>query len=230
MGGMRVLSVSDLGGTQSRFVKGCPMCMNVSGQLPVGQFTVGHPLVLKRRSVQPPARAVLGLANPQPTKPQSGHLIVGAPQPSERISMILVTQLFECPNNWVTRPPFSGLGIGKTKDCPGWRLDQLALDDWQVRNHELTDWQMTSCASFRQISSDVGCDFFDGFYSAHHHFSKNAKQGDEGEENEDAIGESIYGDRRMTRLESNFHLALVEHIGEFRKNSDAIEEEETIPE
>ncbi|CAG0923337.1 unnamed protein product [Notodromas monacha] len=41
----------------------------------------------------------------------------------ERISMILVTQLFGCPNNWVTGPRFGGLGIGKAKNCPGWQLD-----------------------------------------------------------------------------------------------------------
>ncbi|CAG0923053.1 unnamed protein product, partial [Notodromas monacha] len=119
-------------------------CPRASGQPPVGQFMVPHPLmVVKRRSVQLPARAVLGPANPQPTKLQFGQLIVGAPKQSgchsahkilERTSMILVTQLFGCPNNWVTKPQFDGLGIGKSKDCPGWRLDQPALDDWQVRN------------------------------------------------------------------------------------------------
>ncbi|CAG0922293.1 unnamed protein product [Notodromas monacha] len=46
--------------------------------------------------------------------------------------MILVTQLFGCPNNGVTRPQFGGLGIGKAKDCPGWRLDQPALDYQQL--------------------------------------------------------------------------------------------------
>ncbi|CAG0922496.1 unnamed protein product, partial [Notodromas monacha] len=101
-------------------------------QPPVGQFTVAHPLAIKRQLVQPPARAVLGLANPQPTKLSnvrlgyhSAHQILG------RISMILVTQLFGCPNNWVTGLPFGGLGIGEAKDCPGWRLDQPALDNWQ---------------------------------------------------------------------------------------------------
>ncbi|CAG0924105.1 unnamed protein product, partial [Notodromas monacha] len=49
--------------------------------------------------------------------------------------MILVTQL--------TKPQFGGLGIGKAKNCPGWQLDQLALDNRQVRNHELTDQQLT---------------------------------------------------------------------------------------
>ncbi|CAG0912765.1 unnamed protein product, partial [Notodromas monacha] len=41
----------------------------VPGHPPVGQLTVANPPVVKRRSVQPPARAVLGLANPQSTKP-----------------------------------------------------------------------------------------------------------------------------------------------------------------
>ncbi|CAG0920237.1 unnamed protein product [Notodromas monacha] len=53
--------------------------------------------------------------------------------------MILVTPFFGCPNNWVTRPWFCGLGIGKAKDCPGWQLDQPALDNRQVHNYELTD-------------------------------------------------------------------------------------------
>ncbi|CAG0922631.1 unnamed protein product [Notodromas monacha] len=57
--------------------------------------------------------------------------------------MILVTQFFGCPNNWVTGPRFGGLGIGKAKDCPGWRLDRLVLDDRRVHNRQLTDWQMT---------------------------------------------------------------------------------------
>ncbi|CAG0919563.1 unnamed protein product [Notodromas monacha] len=54
--------------------------VRVSGQPPDIQFTVAHPPAVKRRSLQLPARAVLGLSNPQPTKPRSGHLIVGAPQ------------------------------------------------------------------------------------------------------------------------------------------------------
>ncbi|CAG0922147.1 unnamed protein product [Notodromas monacha] len=54
----------------------------VSGQPLVGQFTVAHLLVIKRRSVQPPARAVLGPVNPQPTKLRFGHPIVGAPEQS----------------------------------------------------------------------------------------------------------------------------------------------------
>ncbi|CAG0922777.1 unnamed protein product [Notodromas monacha] len=54
----------------------------VSGQLLVGQFMVAHPPVIKRRLVQPPARAVFGLANPQPTKLRFGCLIVGAPKQS----------------------------------------------------------------------------------------------------------------------------------------------------
>ncbi|CAG0921419.1 unnamed protein product [Notodromas monacha] len=48
--------------------------------------------------------------------------------------MILVTQLLGCPNNRVTKPQFGGLGIGKAKNCPGWRLDQPAFDDRRVRN------------------------------------------------------------------------------------------------
>ncbi|CAG0924464.1 unnamed protein product [Notodromas monacha] len=43
--------------------------------------------------------------------------------------MILVTQLFGCPNNRVTKPQFGGLRIGKAKNCPGWRLDRPALDN-----------------------------------------------------------------------------------------------------
>ncbi|CAG0914625.1 unnamed protein product [Notodromas monacha] len=125
---------------------------DAGAQPPVGRFTVAHPQVVKRRLVQPPATAVLGLANPQPTEWRSGHPIVRAPrqlgyhsanQIAERISMILVTQLFECPNNRVTGPPFSGLGIGETKDCPGWRLDQPVLDDWRVCDRNLTNWRMT---------------------------------------------------------------------------------------
>ncbi|CAG0921244.1 unnamed protein product [Notodromas monacha] len=124
----------------------------VSGQPPVSQFMVAHPPVVKRRLVQPPARAVLGLANPQPTKLRFGHPIVRAPEQSgyhsahqilERISMILVTQLFGCPDNRVTRPRFGGLGIGEAKDCPGWRLDRPALDDQWVRDRQLTNWRMT---------------------------------------------------------------------------------------
>ncbi|CAG0921425.1 unnamed protein product, partial [Notodromas monacha] len=115
----------------------------VSGQPPVGQLTVAHLPVVKRRSVQPPARAVLGLPNPQPTKLRFGHPIVGAPKQSERISMILLTKLFQCPNNWVTKPRFGGLGIGEAKNCPGWRLDRPALDDRQMRDRQLTDWRMT---------------------------------------------------------------------------------------
>ncbi|CAG0924781.1 unnamed protein product, partial [Notodromas monacha] len=41
---------------------------SIHHQPPVGQFMVAHPPVVKPRSVQLPARAVLGLANPQPTK------------------------------------------------------------------------------------------------------------------------------------------------------------------
>ncbi|CAG0922964.1 unnamed protein product [Notodromas monacha] len=52
----------------------------VSGQPPAVQFTVVHPPAIKRWSLQLPARAVLGLSNPQPTKLRSGHPIVGAPQ------------------------------------------------------------------------------------------------------------------------------------------------------
>ncbi|CAG0917651.1 unnamed protein product [Notodromas monacha] len=84
----------------------------VSHQLPVGQFMVVHPPVVKCRLVQPPARAVLGLANPQPTK-------------------------LRCPNNWVTGPQFGGLGIGKAEDCPGWWLDQPALDNRRMSNLDL---------------------------------------------------------------------------------------------
>ncbi|CAG0912854.1 unnamed protein product [Notodromas monacha] len=118
---------------------------------PVGQLTVAHLPVVKRRSVQPPARAVLGLPNPQPTKLRFGHPIVGAPKQSgyhsayqilERISMILLTKLFRCPNNWVTEPRFGGLGIGEAKNCPGWRLDRPALDDrqaaWSTSNNTTT--------------------------------------------------------------------------------------------
>ncbi|CAG0921355.1 unnamed protein product, partial [Notodromas monacha] len=92
----------------------------VPGHPPVGQLTVAHPPVVKRWSVQPPARAVLGLANPQSIKPR----------------MILVTQLFGCPDNLVTKPQFGGLGIGEAKNCPGWRLDRPALDDWQLTKLE----------------------------------------------------------------------------------------------
>ncbi|CAG0914129.1 unnamed protein product [Notodromas monacha] len=57
--------------------------------------------------------------------------------------MILVTRLFGCPDNRVTKLQFGGLGIGKAKNCPGWRLDQLGLDNQQVRDHQLTDRRLT---------------------------------------------------------------------------------------
>ncbi|CAG0916227.1 unnamed protein product [Notodromas monacha] len=57
--------------------------------------------------------------------------------------MILVTQLFGCPDNRVTGPQFGGLGIGKAKNCPGWRLDRPALDDRRVRDRQLTDRRLT---------------------------------------------------------------------------------------
>ncbi|CAG0922024.1 unnamed protein product [Notodromas monacha] len=59
------------------------------------------------------------------------------------VRMILVTPLFGCPNNRVTKPQFGGLGICEAKNCPGWRLDRLALDDRQVRDHELTNRRLT---------------------------------------------------------------------------------------
>ncbi|CAG0919840.1 unnamed protein product [Notodromas monacha] len=63
-------------------VRGNGMAMFTYGQPPVGQFMVAHPLVVKRQLVQLPARAVLGLANPQPTKLWFGHPIVWVPKQS----------------------------------------------------------------------------------------------------------------------------------------------------
>ncbi|CAG0925392.1 unnamed protein product [Notodromas monacha] len=136
------------------------MCSGMTANTPfckplVGQFMVSHPPAIKRRSVQPPARAVLGLANPQPTEWWSGHPIVGAPKQlgdnnhadslqnlmSRMVSYHRIfflqnfsnVRLFGSPNNWVTGPRFGGLWIGKAKDCPGWRLDRPALDGWRAQ-------------------------------------------------------------------------------------------------
>ncbi|CAG0923229.1 unnamed protein product [Notodromas monacha] len=49
----------------------------VPGQPSVDQIMVVHLPAGKRQLFQPPARAVLGLANPQPTKPWSGHPYLG---------------------------------------------------------------------------------------------------------------------------------------------------------
>ncbi|CAG0922910.1 unnamed protein product [Notodromas monacha] len=102
----------------------------VPGHPPVGQFTVAQLPAFKPQPVQPPARAVLGIANPQPTKLRSGHLIFRAPK---QLGDKNYSDFFQnsCPKNWVTGPRFGGLGIGDTKDCPGWQLDWPALDGWQ---------------------------------------------------------------------------------------------------
>ncbi|CAG0924008.1 unnamed protein product, partial [Notodromas monacha] len=120
----------------------------VPGQPPASQFTVAHPPAIKRQSLQLPARAVLGISNSQPTKPQSGHPIVEAPQQSGnhsasqrlerhcnqdfRINGILVTRLLGCLDNRVTGLWFGGLGIGETKHCPGWQLEGPAFDGWRL--------------------------------------------------------------------------------------------------
>ncbi|CAG0922626.1 unnamed protein product, partial [Notodromas monacha] len=73
--------------------------------------------------------------------------------------MILVTRLFGCPNNRVTKPQFGGLGICEAKNCPGWRLDRLALDDRQVRDRELTDRRLTGHAFSQNWISHIVNDF-----------------------------------------------------------------------
>ncbi|CAG0920869.1 unnamed protein product [Notodromas monacha] len=128
----------------SVFISLVTVFLRVLGHPPVGQFTVAHPPVVKLGLVQPPARAVLGLTNPQPTKLQSSHPIVGAlKQLGDKNHADSFRNLFGCPNNWVTGLQFGGLGIGEAKDCPGWWLDQPALDNWRLRNGELTNQQLT---------------------------------------------------------------------------------------
>ncbi|CAG0917652.1 unnamed protein product [Notodromas monacha] len=54
------------------------------------------------------------------------------------IVIIVIGGIYKkCPNNWVTGPQFGGLGIGKAKDCPGWWLDQPALDNQRMSDLDL---------------------------------------------------------------------------------------------
>ncbi|CAG0920192.1 unnamed protein product, partial [Notodromas monacha] len=112
-----------------------PLCIGnkssnmVPSQLPVGQTMVtSHKPAGKCWLVQPPARAVLGLANPQPTELWYGHPILRVLGTKARGHPIAVVT--QNTKNWVTIPQFGGLGIGKTKDCPGWWLDQPAFTSW----------------------------------------------------------------------------------------------------
>ncbi|CAG0920668.1 unnamed protein product [Notodromas monacha] len=90
----------------------------VSSQPLVSQFTVAHPLVIKRQLVQPPARAVLGPTNPQPTNLWFGHPIVGAPKQlsDKNHADFFQNSIFDLPES------IHGWNCHGHRDLDGWML------------------------------------------------------------------------------------------------------------